>query len=232
MTDLSSADSLEGQLLIAMPNMMDGRFDHSVVYLCSHSEQGAMGLILNQIARHLSLEDLLIQLNILNDETAIRLPSKIREMNVHKGGPVEVERGFVLHSDDFVIDRSTLSIADGICLTATLEILKAMAEGGRAGAGNACAWLFRLGRRGNWRAKSRRTVGSPVRQARSSCSIPSTMTNGNAPCFRSASIRQCFSVMPVTPEPGGVQSSIGRKSAVGVNLPLTGPWFCFKSGKV
>lgn len=129
MTDLSSADSLEGQLLIAMPNMMDGRFDHSVVYLCSHSEQGAMGLILNQIARHLSLEDLLIQLNILNDETAIRLPSKIREMNVHKGGPVEVERGFVLHSDDFVIDRSTLSIADGICLTATLEILKAMAEG-------------------------------------------------------------------------------------------------------
>jgi putative transcriptional regulator len=130
MTDQSSADSLEGQLLIAMPNMMDGRFDHSVVYLCSHSEQGAMGLILNQIARHLSLEELLIQLNILNDETAIRLPSKIREMNVHKGGPVEVERGFVLHSDDFIIERSTLSIADGICLTATLEILKAMAEGG------------------------------------------------------------------------------------------------------
>ena len=130
MTDKSTADSLEGQLLIAMPNMMDGRFDHSVIYLCSHSEQGAMGLILNQIARHLSLDELLIQLNILNDETATRLPSKIREMNVHKGGPVEVERGFVLHSDDFVIERSTLCIADGICLTATLEILKAMAEGG------------------------------------------------------------------------------------------------------
>ena len=130
MTDQSTADSLEGQLLIAMPNMMDGRFDHSVIYLCSHSEQGAMGLILNQVARHLSLEDLLVQLNILNDESAIRLPPKIREMNVHKGGPVEVERGFVLHSDDFVIERSTLPIADGICLTATLEILKAMAEGG------------------------------------------------------------------------------------------------------
>lgn len=125
----SNSDSLEGQFLIAMPNMTDGRFDHSVIYVCSHSEQGAMGLVLNQIARHLSLEDLFIQLNILDDESAIRLPPKFREMNVHKGGPVEVERGFVLHSDDFVIDRATLPIADGICLTATLEILRAMAEG-------------------------------------------------------------------------------------------------------
>ena len=129
MTEIATADSLEGQLLIAMPNMADGRFNHSVVYVCSHTEQGAMGLVLNQVARHLSLEDLLVQLNILDDEKAIRLPSRIREMNVHKGGPVEVERGFVLHSDDFVIDRSTLEIADGICLTATLEILKAMADG-------------------------------------------------------------------------------------------------------
>ncbi len=123
------SDSLEGQFLIAMPNLEDGRFDHSVIYVCSHTEQGAMGLILNQIARHLSLEDLLFQLNILGDENAIRLPRRVREMNVHKGGPVEVERGFVLHSDDYVLDRSTLEINDGICLTATLEILKAMAEG-------------------------------------------------------------------------------------------------------
>lgn len=129
MTEMATADSLEGQLLIAMPNMSDGRFDHSVIYVCSHTEQGAMGLVLNQIARHLSLEDLLVQLNILDDEKAIRLPTHIREMNVHKGGPVEVERGFVLHSDDYMIERSTLPIADGICLTATLEILKAMADG-------------------------------------------------------------------------------------------------------
>ena len=121
--------SLEGQFLIAMPNMEDGRFEHSVIYVCSHTEQGAMGLVLNQIARHISLEDLLMQLDILNDESAIRLPSKVREMNVHKGGPVEVERGFVLHTDDYVLDRSTLEINNGICLTATLEILKAMAEG-------------------------------------------------------------------------------------------------------
>ncbi|MEP5066230.1 YqgE/AlgH family protein, partial [Roseibium sp.] len=101
-------DSLEGQFLIAMPNMDDGRFDHSVIYVCSHTEQGAMGLVLNQVARHLSFEDLLLQLNILNDENAIRLPTKIREMNVHKGGPVEMERGFVLHTNDYVLDRSTL----------------------------------------------------------------------------------------------------------------------------
>ncbi|MEP1879678.1 MAG: YqgE/AlgH family protein, partial [Roseibium sp.] len=122
-------DSLEGQFLIAMPNMDDGRFDHSVIYVCSHTEQGAMGLVLNQVARHLSFEDLLLQLNILNDENAIRLPTKIREMNVHKGGPVEMERGFVLHTNDYVLDRSTLEIDNGICLTATLEILKALAEG-------------------------------------------------------------------------------------------------------
>ncbi|EFO34471.1 conserved hypothetical protein [Roseibium sp. TrichSKD4] len=129
MTETGRANSLEGQMLIAMPNMEDGRFDHSVIYMCSHSEQGAMGLVLNQVARHLSFEDLLLQLDIVNDETAIRLPSGVREMSVFKGGPVEVERGFVLHSDDFVIDRSTLPIDNGICLTATLEILKAMADG-------------------------------------------------------------------------------------------------------
>ncbi|GGB52282.1 UPF0301 protein [Roseibium aquae] len=121
--------SLEGQMLIAMPNMTDGRFSHAVVYLCSHSSEGAMGLVLNQIARHLSFEELLIQLNIVDDETAIRLPNSLRGMNVHKGGPVEVERGFVLHTDDFKIERSTVSIDNGICLTATLEILRAMADG-------------------------------------------------------------------------------------------------------
>eukprot|EP00903_Cladosiphon_okamuranus_P001087 g1085.t1 len=89
-----------------------------------------MGLVVNQIARHLSLEELLIQLDIVNDESAIRLPPQVRGMNVHKGGPVEVERGFVLHSDDFMLNQSTLTIDNGICLTATLEILRALAQGG------------------------------------------------------------------------------------------------------
>ncbi|ASP36218.1 YqgE/AlgH family protein [Labrenzia sp. VG12] len=129
MAGTEATDTLEGQFLIAMPSMADSRFEHSVIYMCSHSEQGAMGLVVNQVARHLSLEELLIQLDIVNDESAIRLPPQIRDMNVHKGGPVEVERGFVLHSDDFMLNQSTLSIDNGICLTATLEILRALAQG-------------------------------------------------------------------------------------------------------
>ncbi|CTQ60989.1 MAG: YqgE/AlgH family protein [Roseibium album] len=130
MVGAEETDSLEGQFLIAMPSMADSRFEHSVIYLCSHSDQGAMGLVVNQVARHLSLEELLIQLDILNDdESAIRLPDSVRGMNVHKGGPVEVERGFVLHSDDFMLNQSTLTIDNGICLTATLEILRALAQG-------------------------------------------------------------------------------------------------------
>ncbi|WP_421981647.1 YqgE/AlgH family protein [Roseibium sp.] len=129
MAEADETDSLEGQFLIAMPSMADSRFEHSVIYLCSHSDQGAMGLVVNQIARHLSLEELLIQLDIVNDESSIRLPDSVRDMNVHKGGPVEVERGFVLHSDDFMLNQSTLTIDNGICLTATLEILRALAQG-------------------------------------------------------------------------------------------------------
>jgi len=130
MAGTEATDTLEGQFLIAMPSMADSRFEHSVIYMCSHSDQGAMGLVVNQVARHLSLEELLIQLDIVDDETAIRLPAQVRDMNVHKGGPVEVERGFVLHSDDFMLNQSTLTIDNGICLTATLEILRAMAQGG------------------------------------------------------------------------------------------------------
>jgi putative transcriptional regulator len=129
MAGAAATESLEGQFLIAMPGMSDSRFEHSVIYLCSHSDQGAMGIVVNQVARHLSLEELLIQLDIVNDDSAIRLPPKVRDMSVHKGGPVEVERGFVLHSDDFMLNQSTLAIDNGICLTATLEILRALAQG-------------------------------------------------------------------------------------------------------
>lgn len=129
MTEREASATLEGQFLIAMPSMADSRFEHSVIYVCSHSEQGAMGLVVNQVAGHLSLEELLIQLDIVNDDSAILLPAHVRDMNVHKGGPVEVERGFVLHSDDFKLNQSTLAIDNGICLTATLEILRALAHG-------------------------------------------------------------------------------------------------------
>ncbi|MEP3048575.1 MAG: YqgE/AlgH family protein [Roseibium sp.] len=129
MAETVEPDTLDGQFLIAMPSMADSRFGHSVIYICSHSDQGAMGLVVNQVASHLSLEELLLQLDIVNDESAIRLPTKIKDMAVHKGGPVEVERGFVLHSNDFMLGKSTLNIDNGICLTATLEILRALAQG-------------------------------------------------------------------------------------------------------
>ena len=120
---------LTGQLLIAMPQMADDRFAHSVIYICSHTAEGAMGIVLNRTATNLSFPDLLRQLDLVPEDAEIVLPGLARRMLVHRGGPVETGRGFVLHSQDFVIDKSTMMIQDGICLTATLDILRAIAEG-------------------------------------------------------------------------------------------------------
>jgi len=120
---------LDGQMLIAMPSMGDERFIRSVIYVCAHSSEGAMGIIVNQPALHISFPDLLVQLDVLGADEAIRLPSKAEGVPVLKGGPVETSRGFVLHSSDFFIENSTLPIDEGVCLTATLDILKAIARG-------------------------------------------------------------------------------------------------------
>jgi putative transcriptional regulator len=120
---------LDGQLLIAMPVMQDRRFARSVIYLCAHSAEGAMGIIVNRPAGSIDFSDLLVQLKIIKDTNQIKLPDDAEAMKVLKGGPVEPGRGFVLHSSDFFIKDSTLEIDDGISLTATLDILKAIAEG-------------------------------------------------------------------------------------------------------
>lgn len=120
---------LDGQLLIAMPLMSDKRFARSVIYLCAHSEDGAMGLIINQRASHISFPDLLTRLNILPAEDEDSLSNEIRTMEIHVGGPVESGRGFVLHSSDYFATGSTLPIEDGVCLTATIDILKAIVTG-------------------------------------------------------------------------------------------------------
>ncbi|MEW5423085.1 YqgE/AlgH family protein [Amorphus sp. 3PC139-8] len=120
---------LEGQILIAMPSMGDSRFERSVIYLCAHSAEGAMGIVLNQPADEVTFSDLLAQLDILPEGELIQLPDESQPLTVHKGGPVETGRGFVLHSGDYFINDSTLAIDSDICLTATVEILKAMAEG-------------------------------------------------------------------------------------------------------
>jgi putative transcriptional regulator len=120
---------LDGQMLIAMPSMGDDRFARSVIYVCAHSTEGAMGIVVNQPAAHISFADLLVQLEVVPAAELIKLPGRAGGVKVLKGGPVDTQRGFVLHSSDFFIENSTLPIDEGICLTATLDILKAIARG-------------------------------------------------------------------------------------------------------
>jgi putative transcriptional regulator len=120
---------LDGQLLIAMPSMGDPRFSRSVIYVCAHSSEGAMGIVINQRAPNISFAELLEQLKIVPSEERISLPSALNAMDVHLGGPVETGRGFVLHSADYFKAESTLPINDSVCLTATVDILRDIAKG-------------------------------------------------------------------------------------------------------
>jgi putative transcriptional regulator len=114
-------DGLTGQLLIAMPNMSDPRFERSVIYVCAHNEEGAMGLVVNKLIGSLTFPDLLQQLGIETGD----LEDEIR---VHFGGPVETGRGFVLHSADYLHEGS-LQVNEEVALTATVDILREIAKG-------------------------------------------------------------------------------------------------------
>jgi len=113
--------ALKGQLLIAMPGMSDPRFDRTVVYLCAHSADGAMGLIVNRLVDHIDFPDLLETLNIDSR-------SADRQVRVHFGGPVETSRGFVLHTADYSRD-ATVPVNERMGLTASVDVLQAMADG-------------------------------------------------------------------------------------------------------
>jgi putative transcriptional regulator len=113
---------LAGKLLIAMPGLGDPRFDRSVILICAHSAEGAMGLIVNKPAPDLSFSGLMDQLKIPRSEAA-------REIRVHFGGPVERGRGFVLHSADYRAGRATMRVSGGFGMTATLDVLGALARG-------------------------------------------------------------------------------------------------------
>ncbi|MEB2847052.1 YqgE/AlgH family protein [Rhizobiales bacterium RZME27] len=117
---------LDGQFLIAMPGMEDGNFARSVVYICAHSADGAMGFIINR-SQQISFVDVLLHLKMLDEHDAILLPEKTRSFPILSGGPVETGRGFVLHSDDFTGD-SSIPISDDISLTATLDVVRAISE--------------------------------------------------------------------------------------------------------
>lgn len=112
---------LAGQLLIAMPQMQDPRFARSVVYLCAHSAEGAMGIMINRPFEGLSFPELLEQLEIPSS-------AECEQIRVHFGGPVEGGRGFVLHSDDYMLDTS-MKVDEGVALTATVDVLKAISQG-------------------------------------------------------------------------------------------------------
>ncbi|HMB48016.1 MAG TPA: YqgE/AlgH family protein [Afifellaceae bacterium] len=122
--------ALNGQLLIAMPGMADTRFARALVYMCAHSaDEGAMGIVVNQPEPDLNMRDLLVQLNIVPDAHSAQLANKVDEIRVHRGGPVESGRGFVLHSADFMLNDASLRVGKNIGLTSTLEILRAIASG-------------------------------------------------------------------------------------------------------
>lgn len=125
----SAGRYLDGQMLVAMPGMLDTRFARSVIYLCAHSEDGAMGIVVNQPSQVRNFPDLLVQLQVIAPQERISLPKGAEEIQVLQGGPVQKDRGFVLHSADFFIANSTLPIDDGISLTATVDILRAIAAG-------------------------------------------------------------------------------------------------------
>jgi putative transcriptional regulator len=119
---------LDGHLLIAMPSMSDTRFHKAVIYVCAHSAEGAMGLIINQRAPHITVARLFEQLDITKASSP-QIAAHTERMAVHVGGPVETSRGFVLHSSDYYAAESTLEIDEDVSLTATVDILNAIANG-------------------------------------------------------------------------------------------------------
>ncbi|MET4807079.1 YqgE/AlgH family protein [Limibacillus sp. MBR-115] len=117
----SKNTGLTGQLLIAMPGMSDPRFNRSVVYICAHNADGAMGLVINKAVDELTFDDLLEQFEIENQAASDAI-------SIHFGGPVETQRGFVLHSPDYLREGS-LQVDEHVALTATVQILQDIAAG-------------------------------------------------------------------------------------------------------
>lgn len=116
-----TSTSLVGKILIAMPQMTDPRFANSVIFMCGHDAAGAMGIIVNRLVESLSFSDLLNQLNL-------KIPAVEKDIRVHFGGPVEMGRGFVLHSNDY-LHESSVKIGNDFVLTATTDVLQEISAG-------------------------------------------------------------------------------------------------------
>lgn len=118
---------LDGQFLIAMPGMADSNFSRTVVYICAHSDAGAMGFIINR-PQSVTFAEVLLHLDLADKNDVIMLPQETRDFPIQSGGPVESGRGFVLHTDDY-IGGSSIPVSDEISLTATLDIIRAISDG-------------------------------------------------------------------------------------------------------
>ncbi|MFD1796667.1 YqgE/AlgH family protein [Paracoccus aurantiacus] len=113
---------LTGKILIAMPEMGDPRFQRSVVLVCAHSDEGAMGIVLNQPMQGMGIPELLDMLGIEPADGALELPVRV-------GGPVEPVRGFVLHPQQGALEDGSMDVGNGLALTTTRDILVELAEG-------------------------------------------------------------------------------------------------------
>nr|WP_319248383.1 YqgE/AlgH family protein [uncultured Celeribacter sp.] len=113
---------LTGKLLIAMPGIGDPRFENAVVFVCAHSDEGAMGLTINKASQEISVRDVFEQLEI-------HPSTHMQPLQVHLGGPVELGRGFVLHSSDYVADHASMEVDERFAMTASRDILRDMAQG-------------------------------------------------------------------------------------------------------
>ncbi|WP_296712930.1 YqgE/AlgH family protein [Rhodoblastus sp.] len=120
---------LEGKCLVAMPSLQDDYFVRSVVYICAHSEEGAMGIIVNHPAQGVNFVDLLLQLKVIGSQDTPGFAETIGRHRVLAGGPVDASRGFVLHSPDYRAEEATLTIDESVSMTATLDVLRAIAQG-------------------------------------------------------------------------------------------------------
>ena len=120
---------LDGQMLIAMPTIGDPRFARTLIFMCAHSSDGAMGIVVNKPAQNITFPDLLERLKVIPPQDRIKLPEHVLDKPVHFGGPVETGRGFVLHTSDYFSTDCTLPIDEQVGLTATLDVLRAIASG-------------------------------------------------------------------------------------------------------
>ena len=121
-----NSDLLTGRVLIAMPGIDDPRFERAVILMCAHGADHAMGLALNRPVEGLTIPDLLRRLGVQPNHP-------MQDAPVLFGGPVDRERGFVVHTDDYNSAQSSLPVAEGLAWTATRDVLEAMADGARRG---------------------------------------------------------------------------------------------------